>query len=57
MSCMYVYATLDHQLLYTIGRTFRVREIVKLKKTWGGPESVVCGGGGKPHPSIIESNI
>ena len=31
-SCMYVYATFDHQLLRTIGRTFCVREIVKFKK-------------------------
>ena len=32
MSCMYVYATFDHQLLRTIGRAFCVREIVKLQK-------------------------
>ena len=29
---MYVYVTFDHQLLCTIGTTFRVREIIKFKK-------------------------
>ena len=31
--------------------------MIVLNLPGAGPESVVCGGGGKPHPSIIESNI